>query len=152
MGLPPQEISKKEVTPAERWELQKLSLCRICNVSCPGDLLNIYKRVAPLQKENTRVALDIDCQNKARELRYKATRISHIVAGLLLSLAFYTEDPDGIGNTATIFLLPGLYLLEISQSTLVARIWDTALDSSTFTSFVDTAALIQRKKVAPIIG
>ena len=92
------------------------------------------------------------CQNKAREMRYKAPRISHIISGLLLSLYLYTEDPERVGDKFNIFLFPEIYLSEISEATIVARRWDTALDSSNLIKFLDTANLLQRQKVTPIIG
>ena len=115
-------------------------------------LPKIWKRVAPLQKEKTRVALEMACQNKAREMRYKAPRISHIISGLLLSLYLYTEDPERVGDKFNIFLFPEIYLSEISEATIVARRWDTTLESSNLMKFVDTANLIQIQKVTPIIG
>ena len=45
--------------------------------------------------------------------------ISHIVAGILLSLALYIEDPDRVGDTVNIFLFTDLYLSSISEATLV---------------------------------
>ena len=96
----------------------------------------------PSSKIKVILALDIACQNKARELRYKAPRTSHIVDGLLMSLDFYTEDTDRVGDTVKIFLLPDLSLTEISEATLVARRWDTALDSSILMTFTNTVALL----------
>ena len=78
------------------------------------------------------MALKISCQHKARELRYKLPRISHIVARLLLSLYLYTEDTEMVGETGNIFLFPAISLSARSEATLVARRWYTDLDRSTF--------------------
>ena len=75
-----------------------------------------------------------------------------MVAGLLIRLAFHTEDPDGVGGIVKNFLFPDLSLSAGSQVALAARQWDMALDSSTLTTYSDTASLLQRQKVAPIIG
>ena len=74
------------------------------------------------------------------------------MAGLLLSLALYAEDPDRVGDIVNIFMFPYLYHSASFKATLVERQWGTALDSSTLTTFVDTASILQSKKVAPIIG
>ena len=46
--------------------------------------------------------------HKYRELRYIETQTLHAVAGLILNLAFHTEDLDGVGETVKHFLLPNL--------------------------------------------
>ena len=89
------------------------------------------------------MALEVACLYKAQELRYKALWISHTVAGLLLSLTFCTEDPDGVGDTVNIFLLPNPSISASSEAVLVARWWDTYLDCSMLTTFADTASLLQ---------
>ena len=89
------------------------------------------------------MALETACLHKAIELRYKAPKISHIVAGLLRRLDLYTEDPDGVGGTVNIFVFPNLSLSTSSKSTLVASMWDTSLDRITLTTSADTTSLLQ---------
>ena len=122
------------------------------NVRHPSNLKKIWKKFAPFQKEKTRVDLEIACQHKSRELQHKEPRISHIVSVLLLILDLYTDDPNGIGETLNIFLLPDLPLSESSEDTLVARMWDTDFILSTLKTFSDTVALLNRQKVPPTIG
>ena len=78
--------------------------------------------------------------------------ISHIVAGILLSLALYIEDPDRVRDTVNIFLFTDLSLSAISEATLVSRRWGTAPDSSPLVNFKEIASLLQRKNVDPVIG
>ena len=49
-------------------------------------------------------------------------------------------------------MLPNLSLLERYEATLVVRRWYTTLDISDLMMFSNTAALLHRHKVAPIIG
>ena len=93
---------KKSSTLADRWYLQNISLCRLCNASGLKYLINIYRTLDPLQKDKAVASLEIS-YNKARYIRYKASRISHAVAGLMISLALYTEDPVGVGDTVNFF-------------------------------------------------
>ena len=89
--------------------------------------------------------------HKESKLRYNAPRISHAVAGLIPNLAFHTEDPDGVRITMKILVFPNLSLSESSESVLVARWWDTALDSRMMTTYTNTASLLGCQKVAPIV-
>ena len=98
------------------------------------------------------MALETACLHKAIELRYKAPKISHIVAGLLRRLDLYTEDPDGVGGTVNIFMFTNLSLSASSEATMVSRRWGTAPDSSPLVNFKDIASLLQRKNVDPVIG
>ena len=75
-----------------------------------------------------------------------------MVAGLILSLAFHTEDPDGVEDTVNIFLFPDLSLSAISKAALVVRRWDTTLDIRTMVAYSDTASLLQHQEVELIIG
>ena len=97
------------------------------------------------------MALEIACQHKARELRYKAPNISNAVAWILLSILFHTKYPDRVGVTFHIFLFPDLSISAVSEDALLARRWYKALDSSTLTTYTNTPLLIQLQKVAPII-
>ena len=74
------------------------------------------------------------------------------MAGLILSLAFHTEDPDGVEDTVNIFLFPDLSLSAISKAALVVRRWDTTLDIRTMVAYSDTASLLQHQEVELIIG
>ena len=74
------------------------------------------------------------------------------MAGLILSLAFHTEDPDGVEDTVNIFLLPNLSLSSGFKAALVARWWDTELYIGTLVTYSNTALLLQHQEVAPIIG
>ena len=35
---------------------------------------------------------------------------------------------------------------------MVTRIWDTALDANTMTSYADAAALMKQQRIPPIVG
>ena len=70
---------------------------------------------------------------------------------LLLSLDFYTEYMDGVGDTLIFFMLPNISLDTSYEATLVVRRWDTALESSTLETFKDIATTIQIQKVDTII-
>ena len=140
----------KVITPDERWELQNLSLYRICNMSGLDFLLKIWRNLAPLKKE-AQVALEIACQQKAWDIRYKYPRSSHTVAGMLLILSLHTEEPDEVGKIVHIFLFPYFYLSAQLEYALVVRPWDTILDITTLITYTDTVSLLQYKKVDLII-
>ena len=74
---------------AEIWELQQLSLYRICNIYRLEKLSKIWKMIAPLDMEKSRAAIDIASIYKSRKLRYKYPQISHTAAGFIINLVFY---------------------------------------------------------------
>ena len=106
--------AKKE-NPAERWDLQAPSLCRLANVKSPEYLTLIWHTLAPLTKEKARPTFDVACRERAPALGYKASRVTHTVAVLLL----FTEDPDCVNDTLNIFQFPDLYLYAGSESSMV---------------------------------
>ena len=74
-----------------------------------------------------------------------APRIFHTMAGLVLNLVIFTEEPD-------ILLFPDLFIKSGLEAALVERSWDTALDSSLSIMYADTSTLLQRQKIVPIVG
>ena len=83
------------------------------------------------------------------EMGYKSPRISHVLAGLILSPDSFTEDLYGIGYTVKILLFPNLSLLAGLEVVLGTQRRDTNLDTSTITT--GTASLLQLHKIAPIV-
>ena len=75
---------------------------------------------------------------------FPGTHISHAIAVLVLGLAFYSKDPDDMGDATNVFLLPGLPLLASFEAVLLARIWDAILGGGAFTSFADTNLIIAK--------
>ena len=142
----------KEPTPAERWELQQLALTRLYRVQAMQDPPKIWVDLAPLKKGKTCTALDITCLTQVQALRLKPPKITHSVAVLLLSLAFHTEDPNGVSDATYIFMFPDLSLLVGTEAALVVRQWDTVLDSNLLTSYADTAALMKKQRILKIVG
>ena len=103
--------------------------------------------LSPLKKENACTAIEIACLARVRALRRKAPKITHKVAVLLLSLAFHTGYPDRVSNAVNIFMFLDLSLEAGTKAVLVARRWDTALESNTLTSYADTAALMTKQRI-----
>ena len=74
------------------------------------------------------------------------------MSGLILNLAFHTEEPDGVGDKVKILLLPNLSLSASYEAALVARQWDMALYSSPLTMYTKTASILQHQKLVPIVS
>ena len=128
-----QAAPAKKKVPAERSDLQAPYLYRLANVQGLEDLPDIWKKLAPLLKEKARPAFEMACRESARDLRYKAPRVTHTVEVLLLGLHFHTEDTDYDNDAVNIFMFPDLSLSTGSEASMVTRRWDTALDANTLT-------------------
>ena len=74
------------------------------------------------------------------------------MAVLLLGIHFFTEDPDCVNNAVNILQFPDISLSMGSEASIVTRLWDTALDANTMTSYVDAAALMKQQHIPPIVG
>ena len=83
--------------------------------------------------------MEVACRNKAQELIYQPPSTIRVLMSLILSLNFYTDNPDGVGEKVIIFLFPNLYIYA----------QDTALDSNMLTTYVDMVYLLQIQKISP---
>ena len=92
------------------------------------------------------------CRESAQALRCKAPRVTHTVEVLILGLHFHTEDPDCVNATVNIFMFPDLSLSAGSEASMVTRIWETALEANTLTSYTDAASLMKQQRIPPIVG
>ena len=53
------------------------------------DIPKIWSTIAPLAKDKVRAAVEITCQYKAEDIRYKYLHISCMVVGLIINLDFH---------------------------------------------------------------
>ena len=67
---------------------------------------------------------------------------------MVLVLAFYTKDPDGVGNYLNVILFPVIYPSTGYTEYLLTRIWDTFLGYNTFKSFWDMGSLLGLQNIA----
>ena len=95
--------------------------------------------------------METACRRTAEHLCFWAPRISHAILVLVLGLAFYSEDPDGVGDAISILIFPDLSPSASSEAALLARRWDTILGGGAFTTFSDTSLLLAKEKVKPVM-
>ena len=85
-------------------------------------------------------------------MQLKTMYIYHALEGIVLGLDFHTEYLDGMRDTMDIFLIPDFSIVLILEATLMTLRQYMALDGRVHTSYTDAAALLQKEKVAPILG
>ena len=83
-------------------------------------------------------------------MRFLAPCIPHYVAVMVLYLAFYTKDPNGVEDAINVFLLPELSPHAGSEAALLTQRWYAVFGVNTFTSISGTSPLMGRKKVVPV--
>ena len=88
--------------------------------------------------------MDVVCRWKVEHLRFRSPCISHAVVVLVLGLAFYSEDLDGVGDAINVFLFPDLSPSSGSEAAILAWGWDGILGGVTLTSFADTSLLLDK--------
>ena len=71
---------------------------------------------------------------------------------MVMSLAFHTKDPYGMGGVLNIFLFPDLSPLTWLEAALLTQKWDLILGGGTLNFFTDTILMMGKKKVVPIAG
>ena len=69
--------------------------------------------------------MEAACRRTAYGLRFRPPRIPHVVVFMVIAIAFHTEDPDRVGGTLNILLLPSLSPFPGSESVLITCFWDT---------------------------
>ena len=84
-------------------------------------------------------------------------RIPCIAVVMVLSLAFHTEDPDGVGDALNIYLFTDLSPSEGLEAALLTRKWDTILGGeilggSTLASSADMSLLMGETEGRPHRG
>ena len=86
--------------------------------------------------------MGLACQAATKRMCFCALFITHSVAVMVLALAFYTEDPNGVGDEINVFLFPELSPSAGSKATLPTQRWDVVLGGNNFTSFANTSTLL----------
>ena len=94
--------------------------------------------------------MEVACRRKAEHLRFRVPHISHTVVVLVLGLAFYSEDPDGVGDAVNVFLFLDLSPSAGSEAALLARRWDAIVGGGALTSFADTSLLLAKHRVEQV--
>ena len=94
--------------------------------------------------------MEVACLRTVEHLRFQEPRISHAAVVLVLGLAFYSEDPDDVGDDINIFLFLDMSPLASSEAALLARRWDDILVRGALTSFADTSLLLVKQWVEPV--
>lgn len=85
-------------------------------------------------------------------MRFRVPRISHSAMVMVLDLAFYDKDLDGVVDAVNIFLFLDLYPSAGLEAALLARPWDAVLGGETLSSLDDTIFLLGSQKVAPVVN
>ena len=86
-------------------------LLRICNASMAAQLPEIWRTVAPLKMYRARSTMKSACRCTANSLRFRPPHIPHVVAVMVMALAFHTKYPDGVEDKLSIFFFPKLFPL-----------------------------------------
>ena len=94
--------------------------------------------------------MEAECHHTAEHLHFRAPLISHAIAVLVLGLAFYYEEPDGVGDAINIFIFPDLSPSVGSEAALLTRRWYAILGGGALISFVDTSLLLAKQRVEPV--
>ena len=94
--------------------------------------------------------MEAACWRTADSLRFCPPHTPHIVTVMMMTLAFHTKEPDGVGDALNIFLLPDLSHSAWSETALLNRKWDAILGGGTLASFADTILLMGKQNFPPI--
>ena len=82
---------KKDAMPVERWEIQQISLCWLCNFTSVADLLTICTTMDPLYKDKVKVVVEVAYREREKYMIYKVPKITHALYSLIIGLSFHTE-------------------------------------------------------------
>ena len=115
------------MTPTEILGAELQSLLRVGNASTAAQLLEIWKTIAPLQKDRARSAMEAAYWRTGDGPRFRPSRTPHVVVVTVIALAFHTEELDGVGDALNIFLFPDLYPSVGLEVAILTRKWEAIL-------------------------
>ena len=69
---------------------------------------------------------------------------------MMLDIAFYSEDPSGVGDEVNVFIFPDLCPLASSETDLLTRLQDAVFCGETLTYFSNTRLLLGCQIAAPV--
>ena len=88
-----------------------------------AQLPDIWSTVPPVKKDRAIAAMVAAVWHNTKILRFYPPYISHVVAAMVMALAFHTKDPDRVGDILNIFLFPKLSPSAGSEAALITRMW-----------------------------
>ena len=109
------------MTPAERWGADLRSLLQVCYARTAAQLLEIWRTVAPLDKDRARAVMEAACQRTIKILRFRHLHIPNALVVMVIVLAFHTKDVDGVEDMLNIFLFNDLSPLAGLEADLLTR-------------------------------
>ena len=83
-------------------------------------------------------------------MRFRAPRIYHTTAVMVIDLAFYTKELDRVGDAVNVFLFPDQSPSASLESAMLTQHWDKILGEGALKYFTDTSILMDWQKVDPI--
>ena len=104
-----------------RWGDNMRSLLRLCNATAAADLPPIWVMIAPLSRDMAISTMDAAYHKNYKHFCVGSPRIYHSIAALVLGLAVYPEDPDGVGDAINIFLFSQQTPSAGSEAALLSR-------------------------------
>ena len=116
----------------------------LCNAQDEADLPAIWSTIISLSTELVQAPMEFAYHAAANRMRFRAPRILHSAAFMVLALAFYTKYLNGVGDSLNVFLFTDLSPSVVYEEALPTCRWDATLVKNTFTSFYNTASLIAR--------
>ena len=102
----PPSPTRQAVTPEERWGADLWILLRICNSSTALQFPDIWRTVAPLEKDGAHSTMEAAYKRTAESLRFRPPRIPHAVVVMVMELTFHTKDPYRVEDALNIYFLP----------------------------------------------
>ena len=117
-------------------------------------LTEIWSIIMPMKNKKSRAAINTTYRTAMLPLGFKAPHIlvSHAIAHLVLVLNLHTKTLEIVGYAENIFLFPYLYIYDTCKATLMSKRWYTTLGGSVQTTYTDTASLLQKVFIFPIVG
>ena len=91
-----------------------------------------------------------ECCRTVENLRLRSPHISHAIVVLVLGLAFYSEDPNGVGESINVFLFPYMSPLAGSEAALLVLSFDAILGGGALISFSESILLMVKNQFDPV--
>ena len=85
-----------------------VDLLHLCNVKYDSILTTIWATITPISNGRAQADMESTCCYTTKLMRFRAPHPPHYIVVIVLALALYTEETDGVGDSLNVLIFTDL--------------------------------------------